>query len=309
MAQIGILQGNDQSGNTTVEGYQAAPDETTDVEKNWVGPNYFSTMGIPLMEGRELNESDGAETSKVAVVNQAFARRFFGGDSPLHRHFTFGSGDVKPDIEIVGVVKDSNHTDVRSGVVPFAYMPQTQSKSLGSMTFYVRTAQAPEIMEASLRETVAGFDANLPIYGMKTLAAQVNEILFNDRLLTMLSLCFALLAALLAAVGLYGTMAYTVTRRTREIGIRIALGAARSEVIWLVLREVVQLALTGLAAGLIGAFVLGRYVEAVLFGVKPKDPLAFAIAAALLGCVALLAGGLPARRAASVDPISALRDE
>jgi ABC-type antimicrobial peptide transport system permease subunit len=188
-------------------------------------------------------------------------------------------------------------------------MPQTQSKSLGSLTFYVRTLQAPEVMEAPLRETVAAFDANLPIYGMKTLAAQVNEILFNDRLLTALSLCFASLAALLAAVGLYGTMAYTVTRRTREIGIRIALGAARSEVIWLVLREVVQLALVGLATGLIGAFVLGRYVEAVLFGVKPKDPLAFAIAAALLGCVALLAGGLPARRAAGVDPIRALRDE
>jgi predicted permease len=308
-ASIGVLQNDDTSANTTVEGYTAAPDEDTNVEENYVGPNFFSTMGIPLIAGRELKESDGADGPKVAVVNEAFARRFFGDASPLQHRFCFGSGTVKPDIEIVGLVKDNKHSSVRSQIVPFAYMPYSQDKTLGDMTFYVRTERDPDGMAAPLREAFTNFDANLPVYNLKTLEAQASEILFNDRLLTELSLCFALLAALLAAIGLYGVMAYTVAQRTREIGIRIALGAARNEVIWLVLREVVQMAAAGLAVGLIGAFALGRFVETVLFGVKSRDPLAFVIAAVLLGLVALLAGSLPARRASRVDPMAALRYE
>jgi predicted permease len=309
VASIGVLQNDDTSANTTVEGYTAAPDEDTNVEENYVGPDFFSTMGIPLIAGRELKDSDGADSPKVAVVNEAFAHRFFGDASPLQHRFCFGSGTVKPDIEIVGLVKDNKHSSVRSQIVPFAYMPYSQDKTLGDLTFYVRTERDPESMAAPLREAVANFDANLPVYNLKTLETQASEILFNDRLLTELSLCFALLAALLAAIGLYGVMAYTVAQRTREIGIRIALGAARSEVIWLVLREVVQMAAAGLAVGLIGALVLGRFVETVLFGVKSRDPLAFVVAAVLLAAVALLSGAAPARRAAGVDPMTALRYE
>jgi len=309
-AEIAVFANNNSDSNVTVEGYAAREDEDTHVFGNSVGPNYFATMGIPLLGGREFSEADSASSPKVAIINETMARRYFAGRNPIGLHFAFGSGaKVHPDIEIVGVVKDSKHASVRQVIHPFAYLPYAQESDLGQATFYVRTIQDPAAMAAALRKAVQGYDANLPVYDFKTLPQQVTESVFNDRLLTFFSLCLGLLASLLAAIGLYGVMAYVVARRTREIGIRIALGATRENVAWLILREVVRMAAVGLVIGLCVAFATGRLIESQLFGVKASDPLVFALAAALLAAVAVLAGCLPARKAASVDPMVALRYE
>jgi putative ABC transport system permease protein len=309
-AEIPILTDSNAGSNMTIEGYQAQEGEDMEVRHNRIGPDYFATMGIPLFSGREFTSADTASSPKVAIINETMARRFFANRNPIGSHFAFGAGDrVRPDIEIVGVVKDSKHGAVREETRPFAYLPYAQETGLGRITFYARTDQDVSAIAPSLRREVERRDNNLPIYDLKTLRRQADESLFADRFLTFLSICFALLAAALAAIGLYGVMAYTVTRRIREIGIRIALGATQDRVAWLILREVALLALVGLLAGVPLAFALGRAAESLLFGVKAGDPLVFIAASLLLALVALLGGYLPARRAAKVDPMVALRRE
>jgi putative ABC transport system permease protein len=309
-AELPILTDSAAGSNVTIEGYQAQENEDMEVRHNRIGPDYFATMGIPLIGGREFAVADAAGSAKVAIINETMARRFFANRNPIGSHFAFGAGDrIRPDIEIVGVVKDSKHATVREEKRPFAYLPYAQETNLGRITFYARTDQDVASIAPSLRREVAQRDNNLPIYDLKTLRQQANESLFADRFLAFLSICFGLLAAALAAVGLYGVMAYTVTRRIREIGIRIALGATQGRVAWLVLREVALLAGAGLLAGAPLAFALGRAAEALLFGVNAGDPLVFAAAGSLLTLVALFGGYLPARRAAKVDPMVALRRE
>jgi putative ABC transport system permease protein len=309
-AEIPILTDSDTSSNVTVEGYQAQENEDMQVAKNWIGPDYLATMSIPLLSGREFALSDAATSPKVAIINETTARRFFANRNPIGSRFAFGSGNrVRPDIEIVGVVKESKHNNLRDVARPFVYLPYTQRADLGEITFYVRTEQDLASLAPMLRREVNRRDGNLPIYGLKTLQQQVDESMFGDKFMTFLSVCFGSLAAGLAAIGLYGVMAYSVTRRIREIGIRMALGATQVSVAWLILREVMLLALAGLLAGVPLAFALGRAVESLLFDVKAGDPLVFIAASLLLGCVALLGGYLPARRAAKVDPMVALRCE
>jgi len=305
-----VLAGDDSSSNITVEGYAAAPDEDMQVNRNTIGPNYFAAMGTPLLAGREFSEADRTGGAKVVIINEKLARRFFAGRNPIGQRLAQGDGDgVHPDTEIVGVVKNTKHTNIRDEIHPFMYLPYSQEPALGSGTFYVRTNQDPSAMAATLRNTVQGFDSNLPVFDVRTLEEQANESVYNDRLLTIFSMCLGLLAALLAAIGLYGVLTYMVTRRTHELGIRMALGATKTNVTWLVLKEVVRMAATGLAIGLVAAFGLGRMIESQLFGVKASDPLVFAVSATLLAGVALLAGWLPARKAANVDPMVALRYE
>jgi predicted permease len=298
------------SSNITVEGYQAGEEEEMQADGDWIGPGYFSTMGIPLLEGREFGASDTSESPKVGIINETMARRYFAERNPIGSRFTYGAGPgARPDIEIVGVVKDSKHASVRDKSGSFAYLPYSQFKTIGRITFYVKTRQDMGAVASSLRREVQRLDSNLPVFDLKTLERQIDESLFNDKFLTLLSMCFALLAALLASLGLYGVMAYTVTRRTREIGIRMALGATRGIVSWLILREVVVLAVVGLVVGLPAAYGLGRLTESLLFGVKASDPFVFVGAGVLLTAATLLGGYLPARKAASIDPLQALRCE
>ncbi len=273
------------------------------------GPGYFATLGIPLVAGREFTKRDADGAPLVGIINETAAHFFFGNRNPLGMHFGFGGRRGIADIEIVGVVKDDKTAGLKEASPRFVYSPYMQERSVTYMTVYVRTTRAPNELAAALRRVVQQADANLPVFGMKTMDTQVDEFLFTERLIAMLSTVFGSLAMLLAAIGLYGVMAYTVARRTREIGIRVALGASRAEVVRLVMREVGWMAAIGIAIGLPGAIALGRVIQSQLFGLAAYDPLTLALATAALASAALLAGYIPAARATRVDPMVALRYE
>jgi putative ABC transport system permease protein len=308
-AEVPIMADSTTSAGMTAEGYNVGESEETNVEQNWIAPGYFSTMRIPLLAGREFADSDNLDSPKVAIVNQALVHRYFAGRDAIGKRIVFGRGNVHPDTEIVGVVANSKHENPREPVVPFAYMPIAQDKRPAGITFYVRTAQDPSAAAGMLRSAVAGLDSALPIYDLKTLDAQVNDSMVGDRVMAYLCIWLGLLAASLAAMGLYGVMAYIVLRRTREIGIRMALGATRESVARMVLGEVMRMTLIGLSIGLVAAVVTGHFIESQLFGVKGWNPLVLLLAALLLMVVGLAAGSLPARRAARVQPVIALRYE
>lgn len=304
MANIGILSGDNEMSTISVLGYHAKPDEDMVTGASYVGPGYFSTIGIPLLLGRDFTDGDGATAPKVTVVNEALAKYFFGSESPIGRRIK-----IRDDVrEIVGVVKNSKAADLREKQQRFFYAPYTQT-DVGAMTFYARTSQDPSAVMPMIRDAVRRQDANLPVFAVKTLDEQINESLFMERLVAMLSAAFGILATLLAAVGLYGVMAYMVVRRTREIGIRMALGANRREVLGMVMREVVRLSALGIGIAILASLALGRLVESQLLGVSGRDPWVILPASAALTLVALGAGLLPAMRATRIDPLTALRHE
>ena len=293
-------------------GADGRPAQAGEVYVHQARENFLEAMGIPLLAGRALSERDDARAPRVAVVNQTFARQFFGGENPVGRRITFDA--EKPDeVEIVGLARDAKYTSLRAETPPTAYLPWLQElRSAGSVFFEVRTAGDPEAAVAEVRRAVREVDANLPVNNVKTQIEQADETLALERLFAKLLSLFGLLAQTLAAVGLYGVLAWSVARRTHEIGVRMALGAARADVLRMVLRQGMTLTLAGVALGLLGAYALARYLESLtgmLYGVEPADPLTFALIALLLTLVALLACHVPARRATKVDPMVALRYE
>ena len=294
-----------------VDGYEAKEGENMNPQVNAVGPEFFKTFGVPLLAGRDFGPADVAGAPRVAIVNETFARYFFGQESPVGRRFGFGR-DQATDVEIIGLVKDSKSNNLRQETPRYVYTPYTQGDgpdALARMTFYVRSTQPENTAALAVRQAVARLDPNLPVSDFKTMRAQVSESLFLERLVAGLSGAFGVLATLLAAVGLYGVMSYTVTRRTREIGIRMAIGAERSSVLWLVLKEVSVLAALGIGIGAPLALGLSRFAQSQLFGLTPYDPLTLVVAMMLLAVVTLGSGYLPARRATRVDPMRALRYE
>jgi predicted permease len=264
-------------------------------------------MGIPLLEGRDFTPLDAAEDAKVAIVNQKFARHFFKDKSAVGRRIGFGTGpNSKLTIEIVGVVADSLYEGPREGVRRQVFIPNW---GRGGVTFYLRTAEASGGAFSTIRNEVKRLDAAMPVYDMKTLQGQLDETLLTDRLIALLSAGFGLLATLLASIGLYGVMAFIVARRKKEMGIRLALGAEPSGLIWIVMKEVLLLVTLGLAIGIPAAVALGRYVSSQLYGIQPNDPWIAVATVALLAAVSAAAGLIPAHRASRIDPILALRYE
>jgi predicted permease len=309
LAEIALLSGEIDMAGIVVPGYEPKEGERMSVRENFVGPDYFSSMGIPLVMGREITRQDGPNAPKAAVINEQFARKYFGAENPIGRRVHTTAKKDDPGTEVVGVVRDSKHADLREDPEPFVYYPYVQHDSIMRMTFYVRTSQDPSALASALRAAVRGADSNVPVFDMKTVEQQIDEDVFAERLVAMLSTFFGALATLLAAIGLYAVMAYTVSRRTREIGLRMALGAARREVLSMVMREVGLLALFGVAIALPTAFALSRLVQAQLYNVKGSDPAIFAIASVLIAAVAAAAGLIPAVRATRIDPMTALRNE
>jgi predicted permease len=289
---------------------------------NVVSPGYWRTMGIPLLAGRDFDEwdrfapGDPTELPTVAIVNRKFAEQYFGKRSPIGRHLGLGlgsdakSGVPRPvNIRIVGMVENSLYAGPRAGVqrqVFFTYQANTGSLPC---TFYVRTTIEPKAMFPALRRAIAKLNSSLAIYEAKTLDQQLNETLATNRLIVSLSVVFGALATVLAALGLYGVLAFTVAQRTKEIGIRMALGAKRQSVLWLVARELLIVLGAGFAAGIPCAYIFSQYLSSQLFGVTPTDTWTCGVAVVMLGLVAGISGFVPARRASTIDPLTALRHE
>lgn len=306
-SSVPLIAGNNWSENIRVDGFTPAHDDDTDSNLARVGAGFFRTMGIPLIGGREFTVADNAAGQKVAVVNQTFARFYFKDGQPLGR--LFAEGDGKPDITIVGLVKDSKYSELDDQGRRVFYAPYRQARRPPSLYFYMRTAVEPESIGPQIRRTVASLDPNLPIADLKTMDTQIAEKLSSSRLVTKLTLSFAALAALLAGIGLYGVLAFNVARRTREIGIRMAIGATGSDVRGMVVREMAVMLVAGAVVGLGAAYAGARVLSSMLYGMSPYDVAVFAGAAGLLCGIAGVASYVPTLRATRVDPIQALRYE
>ncbi len=310
LAVMPLLDGNEWDSTVSVEGYATKEGEWVDPHMQFVSTGFTQTLNIPVLLGRDFTERDDKGTPPVALVNERFAKRYFAGRSPLGLHVGMGGNPgTKTDIEIVGVVKDTRYESMRDEVPYELYRPYRQMDFVQGMTVYARAQGDPTAIFANMRQTVNELDSNVPVYRMRTLEQQLDKSLMSERLLASLSGVFGLLATLLAALGLYGVMAYMVVRRTREIGIRMALGANRGSVVWLVMREVLMLSAIGVAIGGAGAYAATRFVETQLFGILPTDALTMALSAFGIATVAILSGYFPARRATAIDPMRALRWE
>ncbi len=309
-ATLPSLVGDTAGSNISVPGDESFPDDATEVQKNWVSPGYLTAMGIPLVSGRDFTVADAATSQKVALLSEAAAKHFFPGREALGAHFGFGGG-AKPDVEIVGIAADAKQDHTRDETVPFIYCPETQSVSpmLHEVTYYVRTQQDPLAIAASLRKEVAALDPNLPIFDVRTMKEVVDNDLFAERFVASMSEGFAFLAALLSSLGIYGVLAFLVVQRSREIGVRMALGAEARHVRLLIMREVGSMLIIGAAVGLPAAYVLAKLSESLLYGVRARDPLIYLVDIALTALVAFAACYFPVRRATRVDPLVALRYE
>jgi len=311
-ARVPLIAGSNWSNGIKVEGFTADPtaERGSQSSFNAVGPGHFRALGVPLLAGREFTAADVAGGPKVAIVNEAFVKKFNLGANAVGKRMATGTADSIPlDIEIVGVVRDMKYSSVKRDIPPVFFRPHVQLSGVGDMNFYVRTGGDPNAMVRVIPALVRRIDPLLPVENLRTMPETIRQNTFEDRMISTLSASFAFLATLLAAIGLYGVLAYSVAQRTREIGVRMALGAGASQVRGLVLRQVAMMILVGGAIGLAGALGLGKAAQSMLFQMSGADPVVMAAAAAVLTLVALAAGYVPARRATRVDPMHALRHE
>ena len=323
VASMRIMEDNEWDSGMTAEGYAPTkPDDHPQAYMNQIGPGYFATLGVPITAGRDFrltdnrvvkraNATDDFDTTPTTIIiNEKLAKRFFAGRNPVGMHLGFGTDPGTPtDMEIIGVVKDIKYTNLRDEIPIQAYVPYMNSPYLGGMTIYARTLGEPDQLMASIRAKVREMDANLPIYAMRSMEAQISNSLSTERMIASLSTVFGFVATVLAIIGLYGVMSYSVAQRTREIGIRMALGAEQGKVIGMVMREVLTLIAIGVGVGVPAALLLTRVVKSQLYGLQAHDPWTLGLATGLLAMVACAAGYIPALRASRVDPMKALRYE
>ncbi len=305
------LEGNSHGGNVTVPGYTPPPDTNYDIEKDFITPGFFTTMQTPLLAGRVFTEADDLAHPRVTIVNQTFAMHFFGSVQAALGRTVYNSGkaDPKTAVLIVGVAADQLHESIRSAVDPTMFSPVLQDEAPGALQFYVRTTLPPDAAMPTVRRAVQQLDPKLALDGLRTMEQQIDDNLSNERMIVLLAISFGALATLLAGIGLYGVLSYVTAQRTREIGVRIALGSTRAAISGIVLADVLKLAGISIAVALPLALGLTRLLRSQLFGVSSSDPLTFAIVTVLVAIVAIISALVPAHRAANVDPIEALRTE
>ena len=310
LASIPLLADTDRGRDVRVEGFTSGPDTDADSMYNQTGPGYFATVGMRLLQGRDFTRADGAGSPKVAIVNEAFARKFrLTGRVVGSRMGTGGDASQPLDLEIVGLVKDAKYSQVKDAVPPVFFTPYRQDPAIGSIAVYARTQLDESALLQTIPRVVARIDPNLPVENLWSMDRQIKDNVGQDRVVSILSAAFAIVATLLAAVGLYGVLAYTVAQRTREIGLRMALGADARRVRRLVLGQVGWMTLIGGAVGLAVASGIGTASGALLYQLKPYDPVVLTISMALLTAVAFAAGLVPALRASRVNPMTALRND
>ncbi|HEY6292286.1 MAG TPA: FtsX-like permease family protein, partial [Terriglobia bacterium] len=302
--------GSGWSNNTQaiVDGRNPKVSGFAEMRWNSIGSDYFHVLETPMLLGRDFTAADTSSAPKVAIVNETFVKSYLAGLSPMGHHVAISSGPGTPQYTIVGVAADSRYTSVNEGAVPMAYFPYTQTGA-GTMHFELRTQGKPAAILPEVRRAVRDFNPDLALLQPMTQEEQFQQGYAQQRLFARCSIFFGALAALLVATGLYGTLAYRVSRRTAEIGVRMALGAQRRQVLWMVLHESLMVAMAGVIVGLPLAVAAGRVLRAILYGLGPGDPLTFIGALAGIALVTLIASLIPARRAASVDPMQALRTE
>ena len=307
-ANIGLLSGSIWGSGIKIEGHRSREGGDPGPDRNIVGPGYFTALRIPILLGRDFSLRDGKSAPNVAIVNEKFAKFYFGNRKPLGAHI--GPEGEATEYTVVGVAKDARYAHLREETPRFWYIPYEQfPRPLTALNLYVRTVGDPEKMVAVVRQQIQAIDSAVPVFNIRTLDSQIEQDVANDRFVALLSTFFSALAAILAALGLYGVLAYWVAGRTHEIGIRMALGAERGNVLWLVLREAISLVVTGLAVAIPAALGLTRLIGSMLYGIHGVDRVALVGATSLMCSVALLAGYLPARRATKIDPTVALRYE
>jgi predicted permease len=302
-----LLSGDVRAQSVLVEGFDAGPDTDNNALYDEIGQGYFRTLGIPLISGREFTRADSGNAAAVAIVNEQFARKFGLGRGAVGKRMSWRPG---LDLEIVGLVSDVKHSNLRDAASPMYFIPHRQgTRRPGFMTFYVRTVLDTKDLMAAIRRVVRLLDPNLPVEQLRTMHQAMQDAMMRERFMSVMTGAFAILATVLAGMGLYGVLAYTVAQRTPEIGLRMALGATRARVRWMVLRQVGVITMVGGTLGLASAILVGRVAQALLFGLQFHDPVVLALSTVGLMLVALAAGFVPAHRAARVDPMRALKYE
>ena len=306
LTRVVPLGGGGQRRGVLIEGYQPRPNEDTELNTNVVGLNYFDTLGIPVVQGRDFNVTDKAGSPGVVIVNEEFAQRYFPNRSAVGKRVrTDSEGSY---LEIIGVARTAKYRDLREVSLPFVYIPLAQEMQ-GDMTLVVRTTNEPASMRSIVRNELQHINRSVPVFAVKTITEQIDAALSPDRMVALLLALFGAVALLLASIGIYGVVSYAVAQRTHEIGIRMALGARTTDVLGLVIRNGMSLALVGVVVGLVGAYLLTRLLAGLLFGITPTDLGTFALVTLGLLLVALTACYIPARRATKVEPLVALRNE